>query len=173
MQPLRPPFYALLAVPYDPHFSIFQFFKILLFNKNHKCFQICHSKVSPRVFRHFTHKASVTSVNAEANVHRADWLMSVFVNELAPPHVPSQRGQCVRLCRRIMIYTLEPKFTQNFHSKASNFAKIQLSPIFQFFNKPYFFQKNQFKSLFLVPTHSLSPHLWPEGPHIYTKIKVE
>ena len=57
--------------------------------------------VSFRVLRHFTLKASVTSVNAEANVHGADWLMSVFVNELAPPHVRSQQGQCVWQCRRI------------------------------------------------------------------------
>ena len=42
-------------------------------------------KVAFRVLRHFTHKASVTSVNAEANVLGADWPMSVFVNELAPP----------------------------------------------------------------------------------------
>ena len=55
-----------------------------------------HCKVSFRVLRHFTHKASVTSVNAEANVHSADWLMSVFVNELNPPHVRSQQGQCMR-----------------------------------------------------------------------------
>ena len=53
-------------------------------------------KVPFRVLRNFTHKASVTSVNAEANVHSADWLMSVFVNELALPHVRSQLGQCVR-----------------------------------------------------------------------------
>ena len=33
------------------------------------------------------HKASVMSVNAEANVRGADWLMSIFVNELAPPHM--------------------------------------------------------------------------------------
>ena len=55
-----------------------------------------------RVLRHFTHKASVTSVNAEANVHSADWLMSIFVNELAQPHVRSQQDQCVQQCRRIM-----------------------------------------------------------------------
>ena len=42
-------------------------------------------KVSFRVLRHFTHKASVTSLNAEANVHSADWLLSIFVKELAPP----------------------------------------------------------------------------------------
>ena len=33
------------------------------------------------------YKASVMSVNAEANAHGADGLISVFVNELAPPHV--------------------------------------------------------------------------------------
>ena len=50
------------------------------------------TKVPFRVLRHFTHKAGVMSVNAEANVHSADWLMCVFVNELAPPHVRSQQG---------------------------------------------------------------------------------
>ena len=34
------------------------------------------------VLQHFKHKASMTSVNAEANVHSADWLMSTFVNDL-------------------------------------------------------------------------------------------
>ena len=38
--------------------------------------------------RHFTHKASVTSVHAEANAHSADWLMRVFVNE--------QQRKCVQ-----------------------------------------------------------------------------
>ena len=62
---------------------------------------------------------------------------------------------------------LEPKFTQNFRSKAANLSKIQ-------FFKPYFFPKYQFfKPLFLVPTRSLSPHLWPFEPHTYTKMKVE
>ena len=36
------------------------------------------------------------------NVHSTDWLMSIFVNELAPPHVRSQQGQYVQQCRRIM-----------------------------------------------------------------------
>ena len=49
-------------------------------------------KVPFRVLPHFMHNVSVTSINAEANVHRADWLMSVFVNELAPPYVCSQQG---------------------------------------------------------------------------------
>ena len=40
-----------------------------------------------------SHKASVTSINTGANVHSADWLMSIFVNELAPPHVHSQQGK--------------------------------------------------------------------------------
>ena len=48
------------------------------------------------------HKASVTSVNAEANELSADWLMSVFVNELAPPNVRSQQGQWVWQCQMIM-----------------------------------------------------------------------
>ena len=42
------------------------------------------------------HKASVTSESTEANVHSADWLMSVFVNELAQPHAHSQQGQCMQ-----------------------------------------------------------------------------
>ena len=42
------------------------------------------SKVPVTNLRHFTLKSSVTSVHAEANAHSADWLMSVFVNELAP-----------------------------------------------------------------------------------------
>ena len=45
-----------------------------------------------RVLQHFTHKASVTSVNAETNVHSTDWLMSLFVNELALPHVQPVRS---------------------------------------------------------------------------------
>ena len=68
-----------------------------------------HSEVPFRVLRHFTYKASVMSVNAEAYAHShdsADWLMSVFVNELAPPHVRSQQGQCVQQCRKIMKGTL-------------------------------------------------------------------
>ena len=60
-----------------------------------------------RVLRHFTHKASVMSVNAEANVHSADWLMSVFVIVLARPHVRSEQGQCNEQCRRIMKDTIE------------------------------------------------------------------
>ena len=51
------------------------------------------------------HKASVMSVNTETNVHSTDWLMSVFVNELASPHLRSQ-GQYVQQCQRIMKDTL-------------------------------------------------------------------
>ena len=50
---------------------------------------LAYVKVSFRVLRHFTHKASVRSIYAEAIVHSADWLMRVFVNELAPPHARS------------------------------------------------------------------------------------
>ena len=63
-------------------------------------------KVPSRVLRHFTHKASVTTVHAKANVYSADWLRSIFVNELAPPHVRGQQGQCVQPCRRIIEGTL-------------------------------------------------------------------
>ena len=92
-------------------------YQFLSYDKNnfHKKLHFCEGgsilkksncKVPFRVLRHFTHKASVTSVNADANVHSADWLMSVFVNELTPPHVRSQQGQCVQQCRRIMKDTL-------------------------------------------------------------------
>ena len=62
--------------------------------------------VNATILRHFTHKASVTSVHAEANAHSADWLTSVFVNELAPPYVRSQQGQCEQQCRRILANTV-------------------------------------------------------------------
>ena len=74
-----------------------------------KVFIFPGTKVAFRVLRHFTHKASVMSVNTEANILSADWLMSVFVNELALPHVRSQQGQCVRQCQRIMKDTLRHK----------------------------------------------------------------
>ena len=38
---------------------------------------------------HFTLKASMTNVHAEVNAHSTDWLISIFVNELAPPQVLS------------------------------------------------------------------------------------
>ena len=60
-----------------------------------------HFIVSLRIIRYFTHKASVTSVNAEANVLGADWLMSVFVNELALPMYAVKVSACVRQCRRL------------------------------------------------------------------------
>ena len=50
------------------------------------------TEVPFRDLQHFTHKASMTSVNAEASAHSTDWLMSIFVNELTPPHVRSHRG---------------------------------------------------------------------------------
>ena len=42
------------------------------------------------------HKASVKSVHTEANAHGGDWLMSVFMNELALPHACDWQGQCVQ-----------------------------------------------------------------------------
>ena len=42
----------------------------------------------------------------KSNAHSTDWLMSVFVNKLAPPHVRSQEGQCLQQCWRIMKGTL-------------------------------------------------------------------
>ena len=56
--------------------------------------------------RHSTHKASVTNVHAEANAHRANWLMSIFVNELALPNALYQQSQCVQQCRTSLTNTL-------------------------------------------------------------------
>ena len=44
LQPLRPPFHGLSAVPRDPHFSMFQFFKTPLKTKITTFYQICHSR---------------------------------------------------------------------------------------------------------------------------------
>ena len=54
------------------------------------------------LLRHFKHEASVT------NVH-ADWLMIVFLNELAPPHVRSQQDECVQHCQRIVKGTVDQR----------------------------------------------------------------
>ena len=63
---------------------------------------------SPSALQAETCKASVMSVNAEANVPSADWLMSIFINELAlPKYVHSQQDQCMQQCRRIMKDTLQ------------------------------------------------------------------
>ena len=66
------------------------------------------------------------SVNADENLHSADWLRSVFVNELALPHVRSQQGQCVQQRRRIMKDTLERKTLHIVitHANTSNGIKI-------------------------------------------------
>ena len=65
-------------------------------NNKHTATQQCATKVPFRVLWHFTHKANVTSVNAEANAHSADWLMSVFVSELGSqgpaPYTQSTRS---------------------------------------------------------------------------------
>ena len=71
----------------------------------------------------------------------------------------------------------QKRFTKfaNQEPKVTNLSgpKPQIGPKIQFF-KPLFFPKNQFfKPMFFVPDRSLSPHLWPFGPHIYNKIKVE
>ena len=36
------------------------------------------------------------------NVHSADWLMSISVNELVPPHVRSHQDLCMQQCQTIM-----------------------------------------------------------------------
>ena len=56
------------------------------------------STVLATILRHFMLKASDKSVHTEANAHSADWLMRIFVNELAPPHARSQQGKCVQQC---------------------------------------------------------------------------
>ena len=58
------------------------------------------------IVRHITLKASVMGVHAKGNACCADWLMSVFVNELAPPHVCNQQGQCMQQCQAIMKGTI-------------------------------------------------------------------
>ena len=68
--------------------------------------QVFTSTVPATILRHFTLKASDTSVHAEANAHSADWLMRISVNELAPPHARSQPGNCVQQCQRILAYTI-------------------------------------------------------------------
>ena len=62
--------------------------------------------VSVTNLRHFTLKASMTSVHGEANAHSPDWLMDIFVNEQAPPDVCSQQGQWEQQCRRILANTV-------------------------------------------------------------------
>ena len=49
-----------------------------------------HLKVFAKIIQHFMHKASVTSMHAEANSQSADWLMSLIVNEIAPSPVCNQ-----------------------------------------------------------------------------------
>ena len=67
-------------------------------------------KVPFRVLRHFIHKASVTSVNAEANIYRADWLMSVFVSELGS-QVPAPCTQSTRSVHAAVPKDCERDFT--------------------------------------------------------------
>ena len=55
--------------------------KSIDFTKSMKCNKIDYGSC----LWDFTLKASLTSILAEANAHSADWLMSVFVNELARP----------------------------------------------------------------------------------------
>ena len=56
------------------------------------------AKLFAKIVQHFMQKTSVTSVHGEANSHSFDWLMSVFVKEIAPPRVRNQQGQCVQQC---------------------------------------------------------------------------
>ena len=57
------------------------------------------------------HKASVTSVYAEAKAHSADWLMSVFVSELGPQG-PAQCTQSARSVRAAVPKDCERDFRQ-------------------------------------------------------------
>ena len=101
------------------------------------------TKVPFRVLRHVTHKASVTSANAETNAHSADWLMSVFVNELAPPNVRSQQGQCVQQCRRIMKDTLVHKNVSWYEAVLSYFDVV-MSHFLSQIKKPTFHEPISF-----------------------------
>ena len=64
------------------------------------------TEVSFRVLKQFTHKASVTSVNAEANVHTADWLISAYLNEFGSPG-PAPCAQSTRLVRAALLKDYE------------------------------------------------------------------
>ena len=117
--------------------------------KFHFRFGFWLAKVPFRVLRHFTHKASVTSVDTEANAHCADWLMCVFVNELAPPDTRRQQGQCVQQCRRIMIDTLlcimskasKPKSFQHSWRKEFQWLRLTTKPGMQQFDYHHDFTK--------------------------------
>ena len=50
------------------------------------------------IVQNFTQNASMTGVHTEANLRSGDWLMSIFVNEIAPPCVRNQQGQCMQQC---------------------------------------------------------------------------
>ena len=66
VRPLRPPFHALSAVPYDPHFSTFPFFKTPFSTKiaNFTKFAILEPKFTkisvpkPQILQNFSSKAS-------------------------------------------------------------------------------------------------------------------
>ena len=59
--------------------------------------------VPATILQHFMFKASYTSVHAEANAHSPDWLMRIFMNELAPPHARSQQV-CTAVPKNFGIY---------------------------------------------------------------------
>ena len=87
-----------------------------------------YTKVPFRVLRHFTHKASVTSVYAEANVHSADWLMRVFINELAPP-------PCTQLTRSVR--AVVPKdYERDFNATMAMSSGAR--PLVPFYSKAFY-----------------------------------
>ena len=54
------------------------------------------------------HKSSALHTQSQHNEcmpHSTDWLISVFVNEVASSHVCSQHGQCLQQCRIVFANT--------------------------------------------------------------------
>ena len=86
---------------------------ILSIGKN-LLFTLIIIKIPFRVLRYFTHKASVTSVNTEANVHSADWLMSACVNELGSL-VPTPCTQSTRSAHAAVPKDYERDFQHILH----------------------------------------------------------
>ena len=55
------------------------------------------------------HKANVTCIHTEENAHSTDWIMSIFVNELAQPMYNSTRSvHAAVLNKHERDYTISP-----------------------------------------------------------------
>ena len=68
--------------------------------KNMGVYSSCHKSSALHA------QARVMSVHTEANAHSADWLMTIFLNEPAPPHVCSQQNKCLQQCLTILANTV-------------------------------------------------------------------